>query len=217
MGPAARSSWCADVAAGSARRTWWPPTQIQPERLGALDQAGDVGITAQEIVDELPTNGFLPADHGAAGRLVTVDQHLDRLVHHPEHRLRGRLRATGRAPHGRRHRPPQVPGGRQVEVDGLVGVDAGGGGQLAQLSQGGELGGLGSPPLGGGVGQDLQVLAQQIDRHACLGGGPGRHLRHQRGGARVVGAAVRLVVHGLPPVRRDPTLGCRTPATKGPR
>jgi hypothetical protein len=55
-----------------------------------------------------------------------------------------------------------MPGGRQVKVNGLVGVDAGGGGQLTQLSQGSELRWLGPPALRGGVGQDLEILTPPL-------------------------------------------------------
>ena len=180
------------------------PAEVETERLRALDQTGDVGVAPQKIIDELPSNRLLLADHGAPGRLVAVDQHLDRLVHHPQHRLRRRLGATSRVPHGGWHRPPQTPGGRQIQVDGLVGVHARRGGQLTQLSQGGQLGWLGPPALRGGVGQDLEVLAQQLDRHTRLCGRACRHLRHPIRPASVIGVRVWIRCHSIP--SRPPTI-----------
>ena len=54
--------------------------EVDAERLGTLHEPGDVGVTAQQIVDELGSLGLLVSDHVPPLGLVAVDQHADGVV-----------------------------------------------------------------------------------------------------------------------------------------
>lgn len=49
-------------------------TEVEPERLRALHQSGDVGVTSDEVVDELLSGCLLLADHSAPGVLIALDE-----------------------------------------------------------------------------------------------------------------------------------------------
>ena len=59
------------------------PSQIETKGFSALDEPGDIGVTAQQIVDELPPRRLLLPDHLSTRSLVTLDQHSHRIVDHP--------------------------------------------------------------------------------------------------------------------------------------
>jgi hypothetical protein len=135
--------------------------QVEAERLGPLDHPGDVRIAAQQIVDDLSSQGFLPANHVPPCQLVPVDQRLDGVIDNPQHRVRGgpHLVAVTR-PDDHRQFAPQPPRRRQVQVDRLSGADALFGGTSAELADGLEFSFLWSTPGYGGVGEDGEVFTE---------------------------------------------------------
>ena len=62
-------------------------SEVDAERLGPLHHAGDVGVAAQEVVDELAPQRLLVPDHLPPCGLVSLDEGGDGVVEHAEHRL----------------------------------------------------------------------------------------------------------------------------------
>ena len=90
--------------------------QVQPERFGTFDEPGDIGVAAEQIVDELPPSRLLLADHLPAGVLMALHEYLHRIIDHPKHGVSGRPNLVP-LPRGRQDRgdlPPQPPRRRQV-------------------------------------------------------------------------------------------------------
>jgi hypothetical protein len=77
--------------------------QVDAERLRLLHQPGDVGVAAEQVVDELGPLRLLGTDHVPPLGLVAVHEHSDGIVEHPQHRLGGAadLLRVGRARHDR--------------------------------------------------------------------------------------------------------------------
>ena len=145
--------------------------QVEPERLGPLDQTGDVGVTAKEIVDELPPRGLLLSDHLPPGVLVPIDKHLDGVVDHPQHGLGCAphlLPLTG-SPQDFRDVLPHPPRRREVQVHRLVRIDALLGRASTKSSHSDELSLLRPTPRQCGISKDDQVLTEQFDRGAGIG------------------------------------------------
>ena len=139
--------------------------QVDAERLGPLHQPGDVGVAAQQVVDELGALRLLVADHVPPLGLVAVDQHADGVVEHPQHRFGGAadLLRIGRADHDRQL-APQPPRGGQVQIHRLAGADPLRGRASPEFTDGVELPGVGAPAVDRRVGQQRQVLAEQVRR-----------------------------------------------------
>lgn len=63
------------------------PAQVQAERLTPLDQASQVGITTQPVVDQLTAQRLLPTDPLPASSLVAPNERSHRAVDDPHHCL----------------------------------------------------------------------------------------------------------------------------------
>jgi hypothetical protein len=102
---------------------------------------------------------------------MPLDQRRHRIVYHPQDSLRGctNLVSVARL-HDRRYVLPQPPGGRKIQVYRLVGVDAPLGRESAKSPNCGKLALLGAPARQGGVGQEDQVLTEQLDRNFRVSG-----------------------------------------------
>ena len=145
--------------------------QVEPEGLGPLDQTGDVGVTAEQIVDELPPRGLLLADHLPSGSLVPLDQHLDGIVDHAQHglgcartfsRSRGVRRIFGMSCHIRHAAE------RYRSTAWLASTPCSAARRPSRRTATSSL--LRRPtPRQCGVGQDDQVLTEQFDRGAGIG------------------------------------------------
>jgi hypothetical protein len=141
------------------------PAEVDAERLGALHHPRDVGVPAEQVVDELAPQGLLVADHLPPLGLVTVDEYADGVVEDAQHRLGGPahlLRVAGAHHDGQL--PPEPPRRGQVQVDRAAGADALRGRPPPQLAHRVELPRLGTAAVDGGVGQHRQVVAEQVDR-----------------------------------------------------
>jgi hypothetical protein len=176
--------------------------EVDAERLGALDQPGDVGVPAQQVVDELDPLRLLGTDHLPPLGLVAVDQHADGVVEDPQHRLGGAadLLRVRRAHHDRQL-PPEPPGGGQIQVHCPPGTDPLRGGAASQLADGVQFPCVRPSAVDRGVGQQRQVLPEQLRRRSGVGR-RGRGDRGQpivgRGGRRWPAQAVasRTAGHG---------------------
>ena len=62
--------------------------EVQSEGLGPLDKSGNVRVAAQQIVEELAACRLLLSNHLPPGGLMALDQHLHRIVDHPQDSLR---------------------------------------------------------------------------------------------------------------------------------
>jgi hypothetical protein len=58
---------------------------VEPEGLGSYDESAHVGVAAQQVLDELPAQGFLPSRHLSAGVGVALGQAGDGFVDDVEH------------------------------------------------------------------------------------------------------------------------------------
>ena len=136
------------------------PTEVQAEGLPALDQAGEVGVASQKVVDQFAARLLLPADPLPAGGLVAPDEGRDRAVDDLQHGLGSgtHLLAVAGA-HVVWQPSPQPPRRRQVEVDrpsrrySLLRRAAPEGGHGCQFLL------AGAAARGGGVGKQRQVFA----------------------------------------------------------
>jgi hypothetical protein len=143
--------------------------EVDAERLGSFHEQGDVGVTAQQVVDELGPLRFLMADHVPPLGLVTVDQHADRVVEHPQHRLGSAADLLGvRRADDHGQLPPQSPRRGQVQVHRASGADPLRGRAPSELAHGVELERVGTSAVDRGVRQERQVVPEQL--HGCLAG-----------------------------------------------
>jgi hypothetical protein len=145
--------------------------QVDPERLGALDHGRDVGVPAQQVIDEFAAQRLLVAHRGSPFRLVTVDEGAHRVVEAAQHRLRCPPHLLGVAGAvDERQFPPQPPGSGEVEVHGPPCADPLRGGLPAELADRIELPGLRPAAVDGRVGEDRQVLTEQVGRRTARRG-----------------------------------------------
>jgi hypothetical protein len=142
--------------------------EVETERFGAFDQGAQIGVTAQQVVDEFTAQRLLAAHQVATGDGVTLGQ--------------GRNGVVDDLQHGRRCGPyglsiaaaddlgkvlPEPAGGGQVELHHPAGGDALLGGSSAERFHGVQFSTFGLTPGDGGVGQQRQVVAEQRNRHAA--------------------------------------------------
>ena len=180
------------------------PAQVQAEGLSPLDQPGQVGIATQQVVDQLAARRLLPADPLPPSSLVAPHERSHRPVDDPHHRLSsGAHLLAVPGPHRERKPPPQPPRRRQVQVDSPRRGHPLLSGPAPQDGHGRQLPLTGLTPRHGGISQQGQVVAQQLDRSP----------RTPRGGHRdrsepVIVASSRPRVPAraapLPPAGRDP-------------
>ena len=152
------------------------PAQVQAEGLSPLDQAGQVGIATQQVVDQLAARRLLPADPLPASGLVAPDECSHRAVDDPHHRLSSgaHLLAVAGA-HRERKPPPQPPRRRQVQVDSPRRGHTLLSGPAPQDGHGRQLPLTGLTPRHCGISQQRQVVAQQLDRSPRTARGGHRH------------------------------------------
>jgi len=145
--------------------------EVQSEGLGPLDKSGNVRVAAQQIVEELAACRLLLSNHLPPGGLMALDQRLHRIVDHPQDSLRGctNLVSVARL-HDHRYVLPQPPGRRKIQVYRLVGVDALLGCESTKSPNCGKLALLGAPAREGRVGQEDEVLTEQLDRDFRVSG-----------------------------------------------
>jgi hypothetical protein len=160
------------VARGDQRDAVRLP-EVDAERLGALHQPGDVGVATEQIVDELGPLRLLPAEHLVPLGLVPVDQPADGVVEHAQHRLSGAadLLRIGGADHYR-ELAPQASCGGQVEIHRASRADTLRGCAPSEIADGVQFPCVRTPAVDRGVGEQRQVLTEQIRR--CLTGLRGR-------------------------------------------
>ena len=145
------------------------PAQIKPKRFRPLNQARDVGVAAQQIVDELPPRRLLLSNHLPPRCLMALDQYFHGVVDHPQHSFRSgpHLLAVPR-PHDHRYLLPQPPSRREVQVDRLIGVDALHCCASTKSPNRCQLPLLRPSPRKGGVSKNVQILTQQLDRRVSI-------------------------------------------------
>ena len=174
---------------GAASATWCGPGHVQAERLGPLHEPADVGVAAQQVVDELAPQRLLPPHHLPAGVGVALGQAGDGLVDHVQHRGGGGSDGLAVArPDDRGQLLPQPAGRRQVQLHGTARRHPQLGRSPAEQADRVELGGVGLAARGRGVGEERQVVAEQLDRHAAdVAAGAPRHVGQPRvtGGRRL--------------------------------
>jgi len=96
--------------------------QVQPEGFGTLYQFTQMGIPAQQVLDQLTTNRLLLPDPRAPPFSVSRGERGDRIVNDPQH-------GPSRCPHrgsvafayGWRKLFPDPPSCRQVQIDSTSG------------------------------------------------------------------------------------------------
>ena len=76
---------CGDPLTGRGQRHLVGQAQVKAERFGTLDHPSDIGIAAQQVVDELSPERFLLTDHLPPRALIALQ---------PEQRRRWRSHAT---------------------------------------------------------------------------------------------------------------------------
>ena len=98
--------------------------EVEPERLGAFHQGAQVGVAAQEVVDQFAAQRLFPADQVSARVRVAFGEPGDREVDNVQHRGGGgahRLAFAGA--HRQRQVLPQPPRRRQVQLNHPPGGD----------------------------------------------------------------------------------------------
>ena len=177
------------------------PAQVQAEGLSPLDQAGQVGIATQQVVDQLAAQRLLPADPLPASGLVAPDECSHRAVDDAHHRLSGgaHLLAVPGA-HRERKPPPQPPRRRQVQVDSPRRGHTLLSGPAPQDGHGRQLPLTGLTPRYRRISQQRQVVAQQLDRSPRTARGGHRHRSQPVIVARPGRGCPPLPPRGRPPV-----------------
>ena len=98
--------------------------EIEPERFGAFHQGAQIGVAAQQVVDQLAAQGLLPADQVAARDRIAFGERRDGVVDDVQDRSGGgahRLPVAGA--HHHRQVLPQPPRRRQVQLHHPPGGD----------------------------------------------------------------------------------------------
>src|SRR4051794_20941080 len=96
--------------------------QVEPERLGALHELTEVGISAQKVLHQLSAKGLLAPNQLSNSLGVPLGEGGDRVVDDLEHRLGCRSHRLAVAlPHNGRWLTPHSPGCGQVQVDTAAG------------------------------------------------------------------------------------------------
>ena len=140
--------------------------EVEPERLGPFHQGAQVGVAAQQVVDQFAAQRLFPADQVAARDRVAFGERRDRVVDDVQHRGGGgahRLAVAGA--HHHRQVLPQPPRRRQVQLHHPPGGDALLRGPPAEQTHRLQLAALGPASVDGRVGQQRQVLTEQLHRH----------------------------------------------------
>ncbi len=168
------------------------PAEVEPEWFGAFHDSGDIGVAAQQVVDQFTAQRFFLPDQLLGGGLVAVDEDGDGFTDSAKYRLcRGTDGVTIAVRHDVGQVPPHPPGRGQVEVHDPSGRDALLGGATAELTDDRQFVFTGPPPGDGGVREQGEVLDQQLQRRLRVSGGCLRD-RRQPGFIRSVrGAGAR--------------------------
>ena len=146
------------------------PGEVQPERLGAFHQGAEIGVAAQQVVDQFAAQRLLPADQVAAGHRVALGERRDGVVDDVQDGRRGgahRLAVAGA--HHHRQVLPQPPRRGQVQLHHPARGDALLGGPPAEQAHRVQLAALGPASVHRGVGQQRQIVAEQLHRHPAGG------------------------------------------------
>ena len=151
--------------------------QIDSERFGTLHQPAEVGVTAQQVVDQLASSSFLAPNQVAASDGVAVRERRHRLVDHLQYgRSSGADDLTVAGARHHRQLLPQPTRGREVELHGSPSGDALLGGLTSQQTHRVEFRPPGTTSGGGCVGQQRQIVAEELYRNAS--GIPARGVRY---------------------------------------
>jgi hypothetical protein len=175
--------------------------QIQAERFGAFQQAGNVRVAANEVVDEFSAQGHLSPDHLSLCCLVAPDQCCDRVIDDAQHSFRCMHRLAALGTRECRQFPPKTPRRGQIEVDHPARWDALLRGSSAECANSAEVARVRPSACHGRGGEHREVFAEQVRRDAGVlrgslrdGSEPGLvggdvigavlgNRRHHRGGA----------------------------------
>ena len=99
--------------------------QVEAEGLGTLHQLAQVGVAAEQVVDELASQGLLPADQLATRFGVALGERRHRVVHDLQHRGRRRPdRGVVAVPDDGGELGPHPAGRGQIQVDATTDGDS---------------------------------------------------------------------------------------------
>jgi hypothetical protein len=151
--------------------------QVQPERLGAFHQRPQIGVAAQQIVDQLPAQRHFAPDQVPARDSEAFGKRRDGLIENVQHRCRsGTHRLAISRTHYQRQLLPESPRSRQIQLHHPAGRDALLGRRAPEQTHCLQFPAHGSAPVDRSVQQQRQILPQQFHRHASgVAAGPFGH------------------------------------------
>jgi hypothetical protein len=188
-------------------------SQVQPERFGAVSELAEMGVAAEQVVDQLSSKGLLASNELAARFGMSLCEGSHGVLDDLQHRLGGcsYRRAVAYADN-RGKLVPHPPGRGEVEVHPLSRGHAGLGSAPTEQAHRSDLAAGGTAPRYGGLGEHRQVVAEELLRNVT--GVVAGALRHLAQPVIVSGSGQRVPLGHGPPARRvvrDSHTGFRSP------